>query len=152
MFSNLEKVLNNKTRTSCILEWVAPHCVVFARLACSTDSVCVIFFGFTQPASRPAVPSKSGNADIDLITVPKLPKHVSKNVPNFVAGGVTRGFFEVQKMPLTSRQGALREGFLEFWFCMTVTTPWWRPKSSFYLGQPVMADASLFLTNLTIKI
>ena len=60
-------------------------------LSCSTDSECVNFFGFT----RPAVPSKLGNEDIDLMTVPKLQTNVSKNIPNLLVGGVTRGFFEV---------------------------------------------------------
>merc|ERR1711989_301750 len=65
------------------------YLLVIARLACSTDSACVIFFGFTRPPGRPAVPSKSGNATMDLMTVPKLPKHVSKSVPNPVVGGGT---------------------------------------------------------------
>ena len=74
---------------------------------------CVIFFGFT----RPAVPSKSGNVDIGLMTVPKLPKNVSTNVPNLEAEGVTRRFFEVQKMSQTLWQEGVREGFFKFNKC-----------------------------------
>ena len=69
---------------------------IIARLACSTNSVCVIFFGFTRPAgkvlpgavdivlmtvqNRPAGPVLTGAVDIDLMTVPKLSKNVPKNV------------------------------------------------------------------------
>ena len=52
-------------------------CFLFARLACSTDSVCVIFFGFTRPAG----PVLTGAVGIVLMTVPKLSKNVLKNVP-----------------------------------------------------------------------
>ena len=52
-----------------------------------------------HPAGRPAVPSKSGNLTIDLMTVLKLPKKVSKNVPNPVVGGGTRCVFVFSKCP-----------------------------------------------------
>merc|ERR1712074_286708 len=54
---------------------------LFARLACSTDSVCVNFFGFTRSTGRPAVPVLTGEVDIVLMTVPKCTKNVQKNVP-----------------------------------------------------------------------
>ena len=50
---------------------------LIALLAFSTDSVCVNFFGFT----RPTVPVLTGEVDSDLMTVPKLSKNSSKNVP-----------------------------------------------------------------------
>ena len=52
----------------------------FARLARSTDSVCVNFFGFTRPAGRPDGKVLPGAIDIVSITVPKLLKNVPKNV------------------------------------------------------------------------
>ena len=42
LYPQLLKVINNNKSDP----------KIFARLACSTDSVCVIFFGFTRPAGR----------------------------------------------------------------------------------------------------
>ena len=73
----------------------------------------------------------TGQLDIDLMTVPKLPKNVSKNAPNFVAGGGARGLFEFQKMPQTLLQEALRDVFLKFWYFVPMARVSWRSKKVF---------------------
>ena len=75
------------------LVWLVCSVIVFARLACSTDSVLVVILRFTRPAGRPAVPSESGKVTIDLMTQPQTSKIVSSDVQKPVVGEWTQRSF-----------------------------------------------------------